>query len=156
MTTKTATHGGVTATWTPITLTKSDGKWWTLADDLHISLSIPGIDGVWHLRLGSGWQTDLGSVPQRLQGIANPGTSDDDLLLAYLVHDAWYEWHFSQDRQLADEVLRRMVTGCDGVDPWDPWLIYGAVRLAGSAPWNSHGDDVGRADNSFYFDWSNE
>jgi hypothetical protein len=143
----TAEHGGIIAHWTDIIVKKTDGVWWELHDDLFVDLILPWCPGIYRIKIDKGWMTDLGSVPQWARSLVNEGSSDDDLMLAYLVHDAWYQYHISNDRKEADRVLRCMSEDCKGVNVGVPTIIYWGVRLGGQEAWDEFDEHPDRQAN---------
>jgi len=78
-----------------------------------------------------GFETDFGSIPPWLRGIAD----DDDpmALCPFIRHDHRYSLGIGT-REDADQELYDGCIAC-GMSKWKAWLIYRAVRFGGASHW---------------------
>ena len=103
-------------------------------------------DGVWQ-RPAQRFETDMGSVPPPLQGIAGPLGSPR----GFPMHDSafdnhgWWEstdhgatWTFAQKTEEQVNTMLLYWCGADGVDWFERNEIYLGVELGGSEMWNAH------------------
>ena len=113
----------------PIRLSTTTGKTWTLVTDLRYCDSMTGF------RVFAGFTTDLASVPRPLWWLLPP---HGRYIRAAVLHDWLYAKHWSGDRKSCDRVFRRAMRA-DGVNPWQVFAIYHAVRWFGWLAWRRHG-----------------
>jgi len=121
----------------PIPLGKIEGKDWVFIDDWSASILV---DGLWeNFYFLKGAITDLGSVPTKLQGIVNNGSSGLFALIFFLFHDNCYVTK-QRNRRWSDELLRAGLAddACKVMDSWDSSLVYYSLRISSDAKksWN--------------------
>lgn len=82
----------------------------------------------------AGFITDFASVPRVPIAFLLAGDTAHE---AAVIHDWIYTTH-EVDRQMADAVFREACL-VDDVPWWRAWLMWSAVRIGGSSPWDSAG-----------------
>ena len=126
-------------TFTDLILKKLDGKLWEVHKKIVLRVYTRD-QGVYTFNIEPGFIFDLGSIPSRLQGIVNPGTCDDEVMAAYLLHDLLYGTHYLSKRT-TDKLLFEMLDGYLA-DRWDRYLVYGAVKYFGGLAWNKRENTI--------------
>lgn len=85
-----------------------------------ITIKVTTDDGVRYYHFKKGFITDLASVPKILRSLVD--NDDEVMLLAALVHDANFRWHFLSSFKRANDMFRQMIAIED--DSW--WLAFKA------------------------------
>ncbi len=80
-----------------------------------------------------GFETDLGSIPNILQGIF---PKDGKAMFAYILHD-WLYKSGQYSRSVSDEMLEEAME-CLNVGSITRKVIYSGLRIGGWVAWNEH------------------
>ena len=81
----------------------------------------------------AGIKTDLGSIPQWLQGIF---PKDGKAMFGYILHDYLYQtgiYTRSESDDILEEAMKLL-----GVSGWRVWCVRAGLRLGGQKAWDEH------------------
>ena len=134
-----------------ITLTKLSGRDWELDKPLKITIQTKS-SGRLIFDIKSGFKTDLGSVPKRVQGIVGNGSNNEGALIAYVLHDVLYRTNYIA-KKTADKFLLHMLKG-HLQDRWDRYLAYWSVKFCGHAAYEHTNEELRDARKFVKFDWT--